>query len=66
MQKILQGINIARKQFKPRVNICWNEDGSLISNEQEILDEWVRYFDKLRNGGKGNDLLLLLPQIVIK
>jgi hypothetical protein len=25
-------INMARMQFKPRVNICGNEDGSLMSN----------------------------------
>jgi len=47
---------MARKQFKPRVNICRTEDGSLISNEQEILDRWVRHFDKLlkrRNDNEG-------------
>jgi len=65
-RKRYKEINIARKQFKPRVNICWNEDGSLISNEQEILDRWVRYFDKLRNREEYNDLLLLLSQMVIK
>ena len=31
-------INMARKQFKPRVHICRNEDRSLISNEQEMLN----------------------------
>ena len=48
-------INMARKKFKPRVNICRNEDGSLISNEQEILDRWVRHFDKLLNRSKDNE-----------
>ena len=37
-RKFYKAINIARKQFKPRVHICRNEDGSLISNEQEILN----------------------------
>ena len=46
---------MARKQLKPRVHICRNEDGSLISNEQEILDRWVRHFDKLLNGRKDNE-----------
>ena len=32
--------SMARKQFKPRVRTCRNEDGSLIRNEQEILDSW--------------------------
>jgi hypothetical protein len=35
--------------------MCRNEDGSLISNEQEILDRWVRHFDKLLNGNKENE-----------
>jgi len=31
-KKFYKEINMARMQFKPRVNICRNEDGSLISN----------------------------------
>ena len=46
---------MARKQSKPRVNICRNEDGSLISNEQEMLDRWVRQFNKLLNTRKDNE-----------
>ena len=41
---------MARKQLKLRMDICRNEDVSLISNEQEILNRWVRPFDKLLNG----------------
>jgi hypothetical protein len=29
---------MAKQHFKPRVNICRNENGSLICNEQEMLD----------------------------
>ena len=46
---------MARKQFKLRVNICRNEDGSLISNQQEILDRWVTHFNKWLNRSKGNE-----------
>jgi len=46
---------MARKQFKPRIHICRNENGSIISNEQEILNRWVRHFDKLLNGRKNNE-----------
>jgi hypothetical protein len=46
---------MARQQLKPRVNICRNEDGSLISNEQEMRDIWVRHFDILLNGRKDNE-----------
>ena len=48
-RKFYKEINITRKQFKPRVNTRRKEDGSLISNEQEILDKWVRHFDQLLN-----------------
>jgi len=46
---------MARKQVKPRVNTHRNEEGSLISNEKEILNTWVRYSDKLLNRRKDND-----------
>jgi hypothetical protein len=38
-----KAINIARKQFKPRVLLRRNEGGSSISNEREILNRWVNY-----------------------
>ena len=48
---------MARKQFKPRVYLCRNEDGLLISNEQEILDRWVTHFSKLLNRRKDNECI---------
>jgi len=53
--KFCKEINMARKQFKPRVHICRNEDRSLISNEQEMLNIWVRHLDTLLNGRKDNE-----------
>jgi hypothetical protein len=57
-RKFYKEINMARKQFKPMVHIC--------RNEQDILDRWIRHFDKLLNGRKIMNVLLLLPQLVIK
>jgi hypothetical protein len=37
-RKLYRKINMARKKFKPRVNICRNEDGSLTSNRDELFD----------------------------
>ena len=54
-RKFYKEINMARKQVKPRVNIHRNQEGSLISNEQEILNTWVWYFDKLLKRRKDND-----------
>lgn len=50
---------MAKKQFKSRVYKCGNEDGSLISNEQEIFDRRVRHFDKLLNWRKDNECVTL-------
>jgi len=36
-RKFYKEINMARKQFKPRVHIFRNEDGSLISNDNECV-----------------------------
>jgi len=58
-KKFYKEINMARKQFKPRVNICRHEDGSLISNKQETLNRWVRWFDKLLNRRKHNECVPL-------
>jgi len=54
-RKFYKEINMDRKRFKPGVHIRRNEDGSLISNEQEILNRWVRHFDKLINGRKDKE-----------
>jgi hypothetical protein len=54
-RKFCKVINMARKQFKPRVIMCRSEGGLLTSNEQEILDRWVRHFDKLLKGRKHNE-----------
>ena len=54
-RKFYKEINMARKQFKPRVHIYRNNDGSLISNEQEILDRRLRHINKVLNGRKDNE-----------
>jgi hypothetical protein len=60
-RKFYKEINVARKQFKPKGNICKNEDGSLISSEQEILNRWVRHFNKLLNESNDKECPTLLP-----
>jgi len=58
-RKFYKEINMARKQVKPRVNIHRNEEGSLISNEQETLKTWLRYFDTLLNRRKDKECVTL-------
>jgi len=54
-RKFYNEISMARKQFKPQGHICRNEDGPLVSNEQEILNRWVRQFNKLLKRRKDNE-----------
>ena len=54
-RKFYKAIDMARKQFKPRIHICRNEDGLLKNNEQEIFDRWVKHFDKILNRRKDNE-----------
>ena len=51
---------MARQQFKSRVNICRNEDGSLISNQQEMLDVCVRHFKTLLNRRNDNECVTFI------
>jgi len=59
-RKVYKEINMAGKQFKPRVHICRNEDGSLINNEQEILNIWVIHFHKLLKRKKDNECVTFI------
>jgi hypothetical protein len=45
-RKFYKKINMARKKFKSRVNICRNEGGSVRSNKEEIFDRWVRQISR--------------------
>jgi 2'-5' RNA ligase len=49
-RKLYKALNNARKPFKPRVTLCKDEVGDIISDKQGILARWVRHFDKLLNG----------------
>jgi len=38
-KKFYEAINMARKQFKPRVHTCRNDDGSLkVTNRRQLTD----------------------------
>jgi 2'-5' RNA ligase len=49
-RKFYKALNNARKPFKPRVTLCKDKVGDIISDKQGILARWVRNFDKLLNG----------------
>jgi hypothetical protein len=45
-----------------RIHICRDVDGSLISNEQETLERWVRHLKKLLNGSNDNECITFYYQ----
>ena len=40
-------INKSRKDFKPRISMCRNEDGDIIGDEDGILNRWQRFYKNL-------------------
>jgi 2'-5' RNA ligase len=44
-----QKINKSRKDFKPRTILCRNKEGTLLSEEDDILRKWAEHFDELLN-----------------
>ena len=40
-------INKNRKDFKPRLTMCKDENGDIISDKEGILNRWQRYFKNL-------------------
>jgi hypothetical protein len=47
--KFSELVNTERKAFKPRVTMCRDMDGNIITGKIQILDRWVKYFDELLN-----------------
>lgn len=42
-------INKSHKDFQPRMNMCRNKDGTIMSSEETILQRWNEHFDELLN-----------------
>lgn len=42
-------VNNMRAEFKPKVNICKDENGVILSEKPDILRRWVRHFDTVLN-----------------
>lgn len=48
-RKFFQMVNSGRAVFKPRIQSCKKEDGTLLTNKPDILDRWARHFQLLLN-----------------
>jgi hypothetical protein len=42
-------LNKSRKDFQPRTILCRDKEGTLLSEENDILRRWTEYFDELLN-----------------
>jgi hypothetical protein len=47
--KFYKLVKTERKAFKPRVTMCKDMDGNIITGKIQILYRWVEYFDELLN-----------------
>ena len=48
-RKLYSKVKDTKKEFKPGVNICKAKDGSIISDQNEVLTQWNEHFDDLLN-----------------
>jgi hypothetical protein len=44
-----QKLNKSRKDFQPQTILCRNNEGMLLSEEDDILRRWAEHFDELQN-----------------
>jgi hypothetical protein len=42
-------LNSERKTYKPRITMCRDVDGTILTGKTQILDRWVEHFDKILN-----------------
>jgi len=45
----IKKLNKSRKDFQPRTILCPNKEGTLLSEEDDILSRWAEHFDELLN-----------------
>lgn len=50
-----QKINSIRGGYKKRERFLKNEDGSIITEQDKILEKWREYFDQLLNCGNPSE-----------
>ena len=48
-REMYRGINAIRKGFRSRAQLMKDENGDLVTNDNELLSLWKNYFDKLLN-----------------
>ena len=52
-RKFYKKLHASRNGFVPQANMCRGVDGSLLTDEQEVINRWKQHFDEHLNGAKG-------------
>jgi len=48
-------VNIIRKDYKPRIGMCNDKKGNLVTEKKKVLQRWAEHFDELLNGHGDED-----------
>ncbi|XP_052565823.1 uncharacterized protein LOC128093352 [Culex pipiens pallens] len=49
-RKFYKKLNGSRQGFTPRVEMCRDKDGVILTDEREVIDRWKQHFDEHLNG----------------
>ena len=51
-RKFYKKLNASRNGFVPQADMCRGVDGSLLTDEQEVINRWRQHFDEHLNGAR--------------
>ena len=54
-RKFYRKVNIIRKVYKPRIGMCKDKKGNLVTEKQKVLQRWAEHFAKLLNSHGDED-----------
>ncbi|XP_071652374.1 uncharacterized protein [Temnothorax longispinosus] len=54
-RKFYHSVNAQRKTFQPRVTMCKDENGNILSEKSAVLKRWREYFDQMLNQNQEPD-----------
>jgi hypothetical protein len=54
-RRFYRKVNIIRKGYKPRIGMCNDKKGNLVTEKKKVLQRWAEHFDELSNGHGDED-----------
>lgn len=61
-RKFYKKVNTSRKGFTPRAGLCMDDEGRLLTNKDDILNQWAGYFERLLQDRERNQTTQVLSQ----